>query len=181
MSNLCGEYLDLGRVSDFLFYVLQKVEQHLKCFFFRISNCIRFSFSHSLSFVFFLLVIFVFFSDHRQEKKERERKTINRLCHSDISKMMFDNVLIRYLFILLLLLVLVQLTVSQTGPQDIQSSGMLIVLFDKFHKRTKIQVEVFFSYVWIYMERQMFWICLFEFYRTIVNFRAGIIRRMLMF
>ncbi len=107
-------------------------EQHLTCFFFRISDCILFfSLLLSLSF-FFSLVIFVFFSDHRQE--ERERQTSNRLCHSDTSKMMFDNAFNRYLFILLLSLLSVHFTVSQTISTDIPSTGMLIATVDDFLK-----------------------------------------------
>lgn len=52
------------------------------------------------------------------------------MCHSDILKMMFDNVFIRYLFILLLS---VHLTVSQTTSTDFTSdasTGMLLILFD---------------------------------------------------
>jgi hypothetical protein len=74
-----------------------------------------FFFSLSLSYLVFrfcVLVIFVFVSDHTE--KEEKRETINRLCHSDIAKMMFDNIIIRYLFILLLS---IHLTVSQTSTE----------------------------------------------------------------
>ena len=86
----------------------------------------------SLSF-FFVLVIFVFVSDHTE--KERKRERINRLCHSDIAKMMFDYIIIRYLFILLLLSS-IHLTVSQTTIEfsSDEPTGMLLIRFDGFDK-----------------------------------------------
>lgn len=106
-----------GRVSDFLLasVFFHKDEEYLWwfSFFCRISNWILsafFSLSY-LVFRFFVLVIFVFVSDHTE--KERKRERINRLCHSDIAKMMFDYIIIHYLFILLLLSS-IHLTVSQT-------------------------------------------------------------------
>jgi len=103
-------------------------EQHLTCFFFQNIKLYSLFLSPTQSFVFFSLVIFVFFSDHRQE----ERETSNRLCHSDTSKMMFDNAFNRYLFILLLSLLSVHFTVSQTNSTDIPSTGMLIATVDDF-------------------------------------------------
>jgi len=81
-----------------------------------------------LVFRFFVLVIFVFVSDHRYKEKE----TINLLCHSDISKMIFDNVFSRYLFILLLSVHLSRSQTETTGSSSEPSTGMLLVHFDCF-------------------------------------------------
>jgi len=133
VSNLRWWYSAVGRVSDFssFFYTRYRRTTSYMFFFQNIKLCSLFL-SPTQSFVFFSLVIFVFFSDHRQE--ERERETSNRLCHSDTSKMMFDNAFNRYLFILLLSLLSVHFTVSQTDSTDIPSSGMLIATVDDFLK-----------------------------------------------
>jgi hypothetical protein len=185
---MCRTYVDdiqlLEEYQIFLFFFLCQVQTNniLHVFFFRISNCVLFfSLLLSLSSFFACHFCILFRS---QTGRERERQTSNRLCHSDTSKMMFDNAFNRYLFILLLSLLSVHFTVSQTISTDIPSTGMLIATVDhfyKFHKTTNMQIYVFFSYLWIYIKHQMFCISLFQFYRTIVNFRVSNIRSMRMF
>jgi hypothetical protein len=119
---MCLSYIkDVGRVSDFRSFFMD-YRRRISSMFFFAEYQIVLSLSYLVFRAFFLLVILVFVSEHRQ--KEGERKTINRLCHSNISKMMFDNVFIRYLFILLLS---VHLTVSQDT-----STGMLFAFSNEF-------------------------------------------------
>jgi len=113
----------------FFFYVLYQEEQHFRWFFFSEYQIVFSFFSLLLSLSFFFGLSFLYLFQTIDRKRERER--INRLCHSDILKMMFDNVFIRYLFILLLS---AHLTVSQTTSTDFisdPSTGMLLILFDR--------------------------------------------------
>jgi hypothetical protein len=134
---MCQTYVDniqpLEEYQIFLFFFYTRYRRTTSyMFFFQNIKLYSLFLSPTQSFVFFSLVIFVFFSDHRQE--ERERETSNRLCHSDTSKMMFHNAFIRYLFILLLSLLSVHFTVSQSTLPYTASSGMLIATVDDFLK-----------------------------------------------
>ncbi len=115
------------RFFSFFFYTrYRRTTSYM--FFFRISNCILF-FSLLLSLSFFFACHFCILF---RSQTGRERETSNRLCHSDTSKMMFHNAFIRYLFILLLSLLSVHFTVSQSTLSYTASSGMLIATVDDF-------------------------------------------------
>ena len=116
----------------------------LNVFFFRISNCILcFFLSLNLLSVFFCGLSFLY---SFQTINRKERESINRLHRLDISKMMSNNVFIHYLFILLLSLVSVHVTVSQSSISTDALTSMLLTFFSyllNFLSRIKMCVNDF--------------------------------------
>jgi len=108
-----------------------------------------------------LLLICIFVLDHRHEG----RTTVNRLCHSDISKMIFHNVFIRFIFVL----IFIHTSRTQTS-EETSSTGKFVQ-----HIRW-MECEFFFLWLVMNLMRQMFYIYFFVLFRTASNFQADDMR-----
>lgn len=101
-----------------------------------------------------LLLICIFVLDHRHEG----RTTVNRLCHSDISKMIFHNVFIRFIFVL----IFIHTARTQTS-EETSSTGKFVQ-----HIRWMECEFFFFDSLWILWDRCFTFISLYYFVRLAI-------------